>query len=201
MEKETFDFFEEWFPLENYPFKILAVITILADNQRAFRGTLKQFCEELNIGTSSVNLQQMKKTLIILAEKDYIQLMQDENIYTISLAKAASKSKNIIKIQKAWYVLIREYHADKSNNCQTSWENILKVFLLLLEIQDNQPHTYKEFAERLNISESTVSRCIRALKKINFKDFGIDIQVVKEKAADGSYHTQGTTYTQFIKFE
>lgn len=201
MEKETFEFFEEWLPLEKYHFKILTVITILADNQRAYRGTLKQFCAELNIGTSSVNQQKICGALTYLAEKEYVQLIKDDNIYTVSLAKAAEKSKNIIKIKKAWYTLIREYHTNKNNDCPTAWESILQVFLLLLELKDNQIYTYKELGEKLNISESTVSRCIRALKKIDFKDFAIDVQVVKEKAADGSFRTQGTTYNQFIKFE
>lgn len=44
-------FSKEWFMLEKYHFKILAVITELADNTGTFKGELTAFCKNLSIKT------------------------------------------------------------------------------------------------------------------------------------------------------
>ena len=99
-EKEELEFLEEWFLLEKYEFKLLTIITILSDTKRAFRGKLNDLCNELSISTCS------KNSLTFLKQNDYIKVIEDKGIYTISLAHAAEKSKNIIKIKKG---LVRDY--------------------------------------------------------------------------------------------
>ena len=54
--EEELEFFEEWLSLEKYHFKILTMITVLADNKRAFRGKLSDLCQNLSIQNSSVNI-------------------------------------------------------------------------------------------------------------------------------------------------
>ena len=39
----------EWLPLDKSYFKILAVVAVLADSNLAFRGRLKDLCEEIGI--------------------------------------------------------------------------------------------------------------------------------------------------------
>ena len=51
MEKEL-EFCEEWLLLRKYYFKLLTVVTVLADNKKAFRGQLKDLCEYLQIQPS-----------------------------------------------------------------------------------------------------------------------------------------------------
>lgn len=198
--EEELEFFEEWLILEKYNFKILTMITVLADNQRAFRGKLSDFCQNLSIQTSSLNIKNIKAALVYLEENRYINIMIDKDIYTISLAKAAEESKNIIKIKKAWYKLIRE------TKSTAAWESVLKVFLVLLEQPQgkNKAITYEQIGAMVKCSKATVERAIKTICSIDFKDFKFQKDVIKEKydTENGkAYKTLGTVYIQGINFE
>ncbi len=196
MDNEELIFNMEWLVLEKYHFKILTMIVVLADNKRAFRGKLSDLCKELSIQTSTVNLQKLKTTLAFLEEQEYINILVDKDIYTISLTKTAEKESNVQKIKRQWYKLIRNADSD------TSWENVLKVFLVLLglPLAKAEPVTYQQIADSVNCSKATVSRAIKTICDIDFGDFYFDKTVVKTKT-DGTYHTIGTIYAQRIDFE
>lgn len=193
--EEKIEFFTEWLSLDKYPFKILAITSILADNQRAYRGTLNQFCESLSIQPSSGNKSKIKETLVFLAENNYIKLVIDNQIYTISLAAAAANNPEVITIKKAWYQLIR------NNSGKESWGNTLKVFLHLIDFSDDNITTYKEIGKALNISKSTVERCVKIICSIDFVDFEIQKTVVSKKQQDGSIVCLGQKYEQVLNFE
>ena len=175
MEEKELEIAEEWLTLEKYHFKIMTIATVLADENRAYRGKLSELCEQLNIQNSSANIAKIKSSLQLLSEQNYIKLIVDHDIYTISLAKSIEKSKNIKRIKKAWYNLIRE--SQKTD----SWVNTFKVFLILIELKNTEICTYAEIGKCIGISKGTVSNCIKVLKTIDFKDFIFDIQVQKEQ--------------------
>ena len=195
--EEEIEFLIEWLSLEKYHFKILTMITVLADNKRAFRGKLSDLCHSLFIQNSSVNTDKIKATLVSLAEKNYINIIIDKDIYTISLTKAAETSKNVIKIKRAWYKLIRETEST------AAWESVLKVFLVLIELPQgkDQTITYKEIASTTKCSKSTVERAVKTICSIDFKDFKFQKETIKKQLKDGSYRTIGTIYKQGIYFE
>ena len=195
--KEEIEFLEEWLQLEKYHFKILTMITVLADNKRAFRGKLSDLCNSLSIQNSSVNTNKIKATLDSLTENNYINTIIDKDIYTISLTKAAEKNKNVITIKRAWYKLIRE------TKSEAAWENVLKVFLVLIELPqgDGITITYEEIGNRVKCSKSTVERAVKTIYKIDFKDFKFQKEIVKKRLENGNYRTLGTIYTQGIFFE
>lgn len=190
MIKEELEFLEEWFLLKKYEFKLLTIITVLADNKRAFRGKLSDLCNELSISNCSKNKETMKNSLSFLEKNDYIKVIIDNDIYTISLAHAAEKSKNIIKIKKAWYEII------KNADCEASWESLLKVFLKILELSQDKTYTYKQIGELTSFSKSTVERCVKTIKKLKFDDMVIRVDLIKTKDSNGEYKTKGQTYTQ-----
>lgn len=197
---EELEFFEEWLSLEKYHFKILTMITVLADNKRAFRGKLSDFCQSLSIQKSSVNIAKIKATIVSLAEENYINTIIDKDIYTISLTRAAEKSKNVIKIKRAWYQLIRE------TKSTAAWESVLKVFLVLLEQPQgrNKTITYEQIGALVKCSKTTVERAIKTICSIDFKDFKFQKDIIKEKydTENGiAYKTLGTVYIQGIYFE
>lgn len=194
-QNEELEIIKDWLTLDSYSFRILSVATILADEKRAYRGTLSQFCEVMNIQPSSVNKNKMKATLELLAANDYIKLIEDKNIYTISLAAAIEKKPEIIKIKKAWYTLIR------SKGGKTAWGSTLKVFLSLLEISPDEITTYKKIGANLGLSASTVDRCIKILCSINFGDFQFIRTPHNEKGQDGKYFCIGQTYEKAIIFD
>ncbi len=195
--EEEIEFLEEWLSLEKYHFKILTMITVLADNKRAFRGKLSDLCHSLSIQNSSVNIAKIKTTLVSLAEDNYINTIIDKDIYTISLTKVAEKSKNVIKIKRAWYQLIRETQST------AAWESVLKVFLVLIELPQGKDKTvtYEEIGNTINCSKSTVERAVKTICSIDFKDFKFQKETVKERLKNGSYRTIGTIYKQGIYFE
>lgn len=198
--EEEIEFLEEWLTLEKYNFKIITMITVLADNQRAFRGKLSDFCQSLSIQTSSPNIKKIKATLAALEKNSYINIMIDKDIYTISLAKAAEKSKNIIKIKKAWYKLIRE------TKSAAAWESVLKVFLVLLEQPQgkNKTITYEQIGSLVKCSKATVDRAVKTICSIDFKDFKFQKNIIKEMydtETGKAYKTLGTVYMQGIYFE
>lgn len=195
MEEKELEFAEEWLGLEKYHFKILTIATILADENRAYRGKLSEFCEHIGIQNSSANRTKIKNSLFVLADNDYIRLIIDKDIYTVSLAKSIEKSKNIIKIKKAWYKLIRD------NKNTASWENTLKIFLVLLELPNDKAITYEDIGTIVGVKKSTVKNCVTALKKINFKDFVFNIDLERVQLSNGEYRTKGQTYNQMLIFE
>ena len=195
MDNSELEFAEEWLELEKYHFKILAVVTILADEKRAFRGKISDLCECLGIQNLSANRAKIKNSLALLAENDYIKLIVDGDIYTISLAKSIEKSKNIIKIKRAWYKLIRD------NQNIASWESTLKVFLVLLELPNTETITYTDIGNRIGLKKTTVKTCVNNLKKIDFHDFMFNIDLDRVRLSNGEYHTRGQIYNQIIKFE
>lgn len=199
MEKDELKFCSEWLTLENYSFKILAIITVLADNKLAFRGTLADLCKSLGVGNSSPNKNRIKRELDFLQQNNFAQIIIDKDIYTISLAAAAEKSKNIIKIKKAWYTLIRDTHS--STKPETSWESMLKVFLILLELPPDNTYTYTSIGERAGLKKSAIGRCVKALEKIDFKDFRFSVTTDKVRTETGKYYNLGRTYCQMIEFK
>ena len=195
MTETDLEFATEWLELEKYSFKILTIVTILADENRAYRGTLSEFCNQLGIQNSSANKAKIKNSLCVLAEQDYIRLIVDKDIYTISLAKSMEKSKNIIKIKRAWYKLIRD------NQNKASWENTLKVFLVLLDLPPDEIFTYEDIGKRIDIKKQTVKNCMNSLKKSDFKDFAFDIHLERIALESGEFRTLGQTYKQILIFE
>ena len=62
------EFCEEWLSLKKSHFKIIAVATVLADNKRAFRGSLNDLCAEIGVNPSSVNKRNIKTINNMLIE-------------------------------------------------------------------------------------------------------------------------------------
>ena len=193
-ENEELEFLEDWLPLEKCNFRILTMISVLADNNRAYRGTLKELCAELGIGNSSTNIQGIKRCIAFLEENNYIKVVQDNTRYTLTLTFSAEKDKNIIKIKKEWYKLIRKCE------CQASWENILKVFLLIYPLSHSKPIKYKEIGDKLGVSAPTVSKCVSALQNIKFDNWNFVVHTVTTRDDSGKYYTHGQTYEKMILF-
>lgn len=200
--KNEYEFHEEWLELEKYQFKIMTVITVLADNNRAFRGKLSELCKEMSIQASGGNTKKIKNTLDCLCEQGYITILQDKDIYNVSLARAAEQSKKITTIKKSWYKLIRE--AKKNGKTDAAWETMLKVFVVLLDYTEKNTedlHTYKEIAEKIGVQQTTVRRCVEGICAIDFVDFEIMREVVNVKDEEGKYTGLGQHYFRGVNFK
>ncbi|MDE6851817.1 MAG: hypothetical protein K2J67_04935 [Lachnospiraceae bacterium] len=130
---------KEWLSLDKYPFKILTVITILADSNRTFQGNLKDICKELGIQYNQGSKNRILTALTDLTQENYIHTTVDKE-----------KSNTIIKIKSAWYQLIRE---TKGN---AAWDIVLKTFLIASELPHDTIITYNEIGKLVSLKESTV---------------------------------------------
>ena len=74
-------FSKEWFMLEKYHFKIMAIITELADNTGTFKGELTAFCKNLSTQNSSGNKNKIKSALNYLANNNYITMSENKVDY------------------------------------------------------------------------------------------------------------------------
>jgi len=194
-ETEEVMFYYDSLSLARYPFKVLALVTVLADEQRAYRGTLSELCTQLELQPSGGNTAKIKSALEVLILNQYVHVLVDNSTYTITLTHSATKDKKVIRIKKAWYTLLRE------RSGRGTWANALKVFLALLEVPRDTPITYQEIGNQLSISVSTVQRCVKLICSINFTDFKIYKEAVNIKQLDGTFVCLGNTFEQVLSFE
>ena len=61
---EELEFEKDWLSVEKLEFKLLTLITVLADNHLAYRGTLSDMCSFLGLATRNSRTNQNIKTAI-----------------------------------------------------------------------------------------------------------------------------------------
>lgn len=194
-ENDEVIFYYDSLSLAKYPFRILALITVLADENRAYRGTLSELCTQLEIQPSGGNTAKIKTSLNVLVQNNYVHVLVDNSTYTITLTHAAAKDEKVIIIKKAWYALLKE------KTSSGTLGNTLKVFLALLAVPRDTPITYQEIGQQLSIGASTVKRCVRLVCAINFTDFQIRKKTVNVKQLDETFICLGNTFEQVLSFE
>lgn len=165
-EKEAF-IDKDWLTMQNYQFKILVMIAVLAENHLAFRGKLKDMCDFLGVSNQTANTNKIKGAIEALEKSGDILVIREGHTWTLTLSVKAERKPKIIKIKNAWVKLIQQYQAPEGK--EVAWENVLKVFVYLCadkkEVKD-----YKIIADELNLKYDSVKRSIYALDGIDFND-------------------------------
>lgn len=196
--KNELIFSKKWFTLDKYYFKILTIITDLADNTNTFKGTLSDFCENLSIQKSTGNKNKIKAALDYLERNNYISMSVDKKNYTVTLIDISDNQNHLIRLKKPWYKQLR------STKTETSWENLLKIFLILLEVSKVPDNivTYKQIGKLTGCSISTVSRAVESIASMRFGrfGFGISAKTIKKKCEE-TYITIGTIFEQGLWFK
>lgn len=152
----------EWLLRQKYEFKILTLIAVLADNNLAYRGTLKDMCEFFGVKSGdSTNNKNIKAAIDKLEADGLLKQIKDGRTFTLTLSKKGEQRKRVIRIQKEWVEIAKNY---KSEENSIAWINLLKVWLYLI---DNKKEilTTKGIAKELGLSESIVKRAKQALQK------------------------------------
>ena len=62
--EEELEFEKDWLSVEKLEFKLLTLITVLADNHLAYRGTLSDMCSFLGLATQNYRTNQKIKAAI-----------------------------------------------------------------------------------------------------------------------------------------
>ena len=153
---------------EKLEFKIFIMVSLLADNNLAYRGTLNDISRDLGYaGTADTRRnKRIKEAIERLLEADLIKVLKDKNIYTISLSSYAEK--NVIRIARGTVKTIRE--TLMSERTGHDWSYTLKVLLYLYEtdntfVEGMNDRYYKEIAEALRITTKQVGVAIKQLEE------------------------------------
>lgn len=166
---------KDWLTVQNYEFKILVMIAVLAENHLAYRGKLKDMCEFLGVGNSTSNTKKIKEAIAALEEKGDIKVIKDGHTWTLTLSVKAERKQKIVKIKNAWIKAIQQYKCAEKDS--VAWENILKV-LVYLAADKTEIKRYDMIAKELLVSKDVVERSIKALDGIDFGDI-----IIKRKLA------------------
>ena len=77
-----------WLSVANYKFKILVMISCLAQNHLAFRGKLKDMCDFLGVGNTTSNTKKIKEVFA-----DWKQYTSTSISHTVKVNEKKSKKK------------------------------------------------------------------------------------------------------------
>lgn len=188
---EEAEFEYDWLIRQKYEFKILTLIAVLADNNLAYRGTLKDMCEFFGVAAGDTrNNHNIKAAIDKLEEDGLLKQIKDGRTYTLTLSKKGEQRRRIIRIQKEW-VEIAKSHKSSDPDKSVSWMNLLKVWLYVIDNKQEIVRT-QEIAEALGISVGTVKNAKHILlNELN----AIDTKRRTSKSADGYFRCLGSTIT------
>lgn len=165
-ENEEAEFEYEWLTRQDYEFKLLALLAVLADSHLAYRGTLSDMCDFLGVGSSNSRTNKKIRAAIDALEEDgLLKKITDGRTFTLTLSKKAEKQRRVIRIQKEWVMVAKNYANLPGKTESVGWMPLLKVWLYLIDFgkKKNGITTNKSIAEALGLSEGTVKNARAAL--------------------------------------
>lgn len=188
LQNEEAGFEKEWLTLEKYNFKLLTLVSVLAQNHLAYRGTVADMCQYLGVANQTKNRKAITEAIAHLEGKGMVKTMLDGKIYTVTLSVKAEKKKDVIVIQKKWIEMVQDIKTKG-----VTWDNVLRVWLYLIA-NEEEIITSKKIAEDLQMNEKMVKRIKTVL--VN------DLQAIKcrnraQKLPDNSFRRLGQTIDTF----
>lgn len=182
----------DWIFIDDYGFKILMLVSVLADNNLAYRGTLKTMCEWLDISYQKKNKDRIIAALEELEGQGYIYHMVEGKIHHVSITNKGLNDNRLIKIKKVWVEVIKNYkELDIANNNYVDWIKILKVFIYLLSNDDSETSTMAIRAYELGCSESTFRHALNILLQLPLEELKMYKKIIRHKTIAG-WITDGT---------
>ena len=184
--------------LMDYQIKILLLTSVLADNNLAFRGTLKTMCEWLGIKSSGNNNKKIKQCLQNLSSNGYIFYKVEGRTHHVSISNKGLKNKQIYKVRKKWIEVFKKYcKEDKDKTFSIDWIKVLRVFIYIYYSKD-QIVTVQKIAQITNTSDQTVSNALKAILACDLKGVHIEKKVIKDSYYDERNIKQWRTRGQKI---
>lgn len=181
-----------WLSVANYKFKILVMISCLAQNHLAFRGKLKDMCDFLGVGNTTSNTKKIKEAIQQLEEKGDIIKVQEGYTYTLTLTNKAYNKAKVKRIRNAWVSAIQGYEPEDKHN-SVSWETVLKVLVYLMA-DKRENVRYDEIGKDLGIEKDTVRKAVKALQIIQFEDIILKKKLNWLRLHDGSFKEEKYKY-------
>ena len=184
--------------LKDYQIKILLLTSVLADNNLAFRGTLKTMCEWLGIDSCTNNNKRIKQSLQNLSNNGYIFYKVEGRTHHVSISNKGLKNKQIYKVRKKWIEVFKKYcKEDKDKDFSIDWIKVLRVFIYIYYSHD-EIVTAQKIAQITNTSDQTVNKALKAILACNLKGLHIEKETIKDSFYDNRNIKQWITRGQKI---
>ena len=165
-------------------FKLLTLITVLAENHLAYRGTLSDMCRFIGLAANNSRTNaRIKEAIGSLCAKGFIRTIQDGRIWTLTLDRKASNRSKVIRIRQDWVLAAKAIQGKG-----VDWTIVLRVWLYLI---DNKREIIRssEIAYALGVSVDMIS----AAKKVLTDDLhAIVCNRVNKINPDGSFRCLGS---------
>lgn len=133
-------------------------------------------CDFLGVASRNSRTNNKIRDAIDALENDgLLKKIVDGRTFTLTLSKKAEKQRRVIRIRNEWVMIAKNYANLPDKSESVSWENLLKVWLFLLDYCNPQslPVTNMEISEKLGMAPGTVRSARRALEN--------DIEAIKSK--------------------
>ena len=144
--------------------EFLVFLTIITTPMMVFRGSYKDFLNYVQVNDSDVNIKYLKEALQALVDKDIINYMIDKTDNNYFVATIYRKVEEDMKIGIG---MIKECKKLQEKYKKKSFVPLLKTWLGVQMLIENQPYTINDIVNITGLSEYAVKESHRILKDSN----------------------------------
>lgn len=149
----------------SYPaFEFLIFLTLATIPMLVFRGSYGEFLKYVQIREREDNIEKLKRVLEELSNKDIVMYNVDKTNNNYFVASIYRKVEEETKIG---IEMVRECKRLQEEYNKKEWISLLKTWIGIKILHENQPYTQRELAELTGQSEYTVREASKILEKSN----------------------------------
>ena len=149
----------------NFPnWEFLVFLAIVTTPMIVFRGSYKDFLDYVQVKNTDVNINHLKEALQTLFDKDIISYMVDKTDNNYFIATIYRKVEEDMKIG---IDMVKECKKLQEKYNKQSFVPLLKTWLGVQMLIENQPYTIKDIVNITGLSEYSVKESHRILKDSN----------------------------------
>ena len=145
-------------------FNFMVFLAICSTERTVFYGSYEDFLDYVEIKKTKANIQSLKEALEFLYEKDYIRYEIDKTNSDYFVAYLFFTVRQKMAISLDMTTRCKEL-AKKSN--KRTWVPLLKTWIGIQYMYDNQPFTMKQLCALTGLSEYQVRDCKKVLEQDN----------------------------------
>lgn len=154
MDNENITFYYEWLPLDKKEFRILAMLADYGE----YRDNLSPMCDYFSVTRQSRNRDQLRNSIQELEKQGFIQVELRGRTYTLRAIPQA----NEIEMDRELFTSIKNHDYTTAG---VAWEQVIKLYLWIIQHDSQEIVTNREMAEALQTSESTVCSAKNVLQR------------------------------------
>lgn len=149
----------------NFPnWEFLVFLAIVTTPMIVFRGSYKDFLDYVQVKSTDANINHLKEALQTLFDKDIISYMVDKTDNNYFIATIYRKVEEDMKIG---IDMVKECKKLQEKYNKQSFVPLLKTWLGVQMLIENQPYTIKDIVNITGLSEYSVKESHRILKDSN----------------------------------